>query len=66
MYGSNKTAGNWERALAWNLPVCSLCLRKGFGKAGFVVREAESHKANHLRAEEFGVGRSVLPGRVRL
>ena len=41
MYGLNKIPGIQERALAWSLPGCSLCLRKGFGNASFIVRAAE-------------------------
>lgn len=43
------------------LPVCNLCLLKDFRGAGFVVRAVESHSGNHLRTEEFGIQRAVLP-----
>lgn len=49
--------------MAWSLPGCSLCLRKGFGNTGFIVRAAEPHKANHSKVKEFGLRKGILGGR---
>ena len=46
--------------MAWSLPGCSLCLRKGFGNAGFIVRAAEPHKANHSKVKEFRLRKGFL------
>lgn len=59
MWGKQNTR-NLGEGLALRLPVCSLCPVKGFRDAGFAVRAAEAHRANHQWAGALGVGRGAL------